>query len=269
MTQREMPKLGFGTYGRTGAEGVDAILAALEAGYRHLDTAQSYGTEGMVGEAVRRSGLPRDEVFLTTKIDMANYGAGRLVPSLRESLDRLGVERADLTLLHWPSPNGELPLPVYLDQIAQAKAEGLTREIGVSNFPIALLDEAIERLGAGEIAVNQVELNPWFRNRRLADHCAAVGVTVTCYQPIAKGRLGEDPEIAAIAAAHGATPEQVALAWELANGWAAIPTSSRADRIRSNFAALDLSLSREELDRIDGLDRGARSIDPEWGPDWD
>ena len=139
----------------------------------------------------------------------------------------------------------------------------------MSNFTIALIDEARSVLGDTPILTNQVELNPWFRNRAIADHCMAAGIMITCYQPIAKGRLGEDPVIARIAQAHGATPEQVALAWELSQGYAAIPTSGKADRIGSNYAALDLELSAEELAAIDGLDRGIRVVDPAWGPDWD
>ena len=135
-----MPRLGFGTYGRWKAEGVDAILSALETGYRHLDTAQTYDTESEVGTALGRSGLARTEVFLTTKISTDNYAAGRLIPSLETSLSHLGVEQVDLTLLHWPSPNGAQPLAQYLEPLLAAQDRGLTRFIGVSNFTIALLD---------------------------------------------------------------------------------------------------------------------------------
>lgn len=265
----EMPKLGFGTWGRLGPEGVEAMLAALDVGYRHLDTAQGYGTEPMVGEALRRSGLKRDEVFVTTKIDPKNYGKGQLMPSLHRSLDDLGVDRVDLTLLHWPSPNGELPLAVYLDQIVAAQEAGLTRLIGVSNFTIALLEEAEKRIGTGRIATNQIELNPLFKNRKLAADCGRRGILVTCYLPIAKGALAGTAVLETIAAAHAASVEQVALAWETSKGYAAIPTSSRADRIAHNFAALKVTLSPSEVAAIDAIVDGPRGIDPEWGPDWD
>ncbi|SHJ26764.1 aldo/keto reductase [Wenxinia saemankumensis] len=269
MQGTDMPRLGFGTYDRKGDEGIDAIGCALETGYRHLDTAQDYGTEAEVGAAIRRSGLPRDEVFVTTKVTPANFGPGALVPSLERSCETLGLDHVDLALIHWPAPNGERPLSDYIPQLAEARARGLARHIGVSNFTTALLDEALDILGGVPILTNQVELNPLFRNRTLADHCTARGVIVTCYQPIAHGRIGEDPVMRQIAETHGATPEQIALAFELSRGYAAIPTSGKAERIRSNFRALDIQLSEGEIDRIEGLDRGQRSIDPDWGPDWD
>lgn len=264
----EIPRLGFGTWGRRGDEGVAALLAAFEAGYRHFDTAQSYDTESEVGAALVQSGLPRDEVWVTTKIDMSNFGAGKLAPSLSASVERLGTV-PDLTLIHWPSPNDELPLAVYFDQLLDAHAAGLTRHIGVSNFPIALLSEAIDRAGKGVILTNQFELNPLFQNRKLADYCQESEVLVTCYLPIAKGRLGADPVIAAIAEAHGATPSQVGLAWELARGYAAIPTSGKPARIAENFGALTLVLSEDEVARIDAIAGHPRAIAPDWGPDWD
>lgn len=267
--QYGIPAMGFGTYGRTGEAGLEAMLVALETGYRHLDTAQDYGTEAQVGEAVRRSGLPRSEVFVTTKIKTGNLRERALVPSLKQSLEILGLEQLDLTLIHWPSPNNAVPLPVYIEQLAEAHALGLTRLIGVSNFPIAMLEEAQGILGDLPIATNQVELNPLFQNKKLASYCSEKGIPVTCYLPIARGILGDVPEIAAIAERHSATPEQVALAFELAKGYIAIPTSGKAERIRSNFEATKLTLTKDEIRIIEGLDRGQRVIDPYWGPDWD
>ena len=264
-----MPMLGFGTYGRWGDEGLAALQVALETGYRHLDTAQTYNTEREVGEAVRRSGLPRGEVFLTTKISTDNYAEGRLIPSLRDSLGALGVEQVDLTLLHWPSPHGRQPLESYLTPLLEAQDLGLTRFVGVSNFTIALLEEAERIAGPGRIANNQIELNPYLQNRTLADYCGRKGIVVTCYQPIAHGRRAGDPVLGEIGRRHGASVEQVALAFELAKGYAAIPTSGKAERIRSNFAAGRIGLSAEEIAQIETLDRHQRGIDPDWGPDWD
>lgn len=265
----EMPRLGFGTYGRTGPAGRDAILAALEVGYRHLDTAQTYDTEHEVGEALRLSGLARDEVFVTTKVSEDNLGPGQLMPSLERSLEALGLDRVDLALIHWPARAGGPEPGSYLTQLAEARLKGLTRFIGVSNFTIALIETALATLGRGSLLTNQVELNPWFRNRRLADHCTSRGILVTCYEPLARGRVGADPALQRIARRHEATPEQVALAWELACGYAAIPTSSKRDRIAQNFAARTLVLSGEEMTEVEALDRGVRSINPDWGPDWD
>lgn len=267
--QYDIPQMGFGTYGRTGEVGIAAMLVALETGYRHLDTAQDYGTETEVGQAVQRSGLQRSEVFLTTKIATGNLGKGALLPSLRESRDRLKVDQVDLTLIHWPSPNSAVPMPVYIEQLAEAHALGLSRLVGVSNFNIAMLKEAQVILGDLPIANNQVELNPLLQNKTLANYCTESGITVTCYLPIARGILGDVPIIAEIAARHDATPEQIALAFEFAKGYIAIPTSSKADRIRSNFLATRLTLSDDEIRGIEAIDRGQRVIDPDWGPDWD
>lgn len=267
--QYDIPHMGFGTYGRTGPEGIDAMLVALETGYRHLDTAQDYGTEKEVGAAVQRAGLPRGDVFVTTKVATGNLGPGALVPSLRQSLDNLQLDQLDLALIHWPSPNDALPLPVYIEQLAEAHALGLTRLVGVSNFTIAMLEEAQGILGDIPIANNQFELNPLMQNKKLANYCTEMGISVTCYLPIARGTLGDVPVIADIAARHAATPEQVALAFEFAKGYIAIPTSSRADRIRSNFQATELVLSDADMLAIAAADQGRRIIDPPWGPQWD
>ncbi|WP_449396116.1 aldo/keto reductase [Devosia riboflavina] len=267
--QYNIPQMGFGTYGRTGEEGVEAMLVALDTGYRHLDTAQDYGTEKEVGQAVRRSGLPRADVFVTTKIKTSNLGVGALVPSLRSSLDTLQLDQLDLALIHWPSPNNAIPLPVYIEQLAEAHSLGLTRLVGVSNFTIAMLEEAQTILGDLSISNNQFELNPLLQNKKLANYCTEKKISVTCYLPIARGILGDVPEIAEIAARHQATPEQVALAFEFAKGYIAIPTSGKAERIRSNFEATKLTLTEDEIRTIESVDRGQRVIDPDWGPDWD
>jgi len=265
----EIPKIGFGTYGRVGEAGIAAILAALEVGYRHLDTAQTYGSETFVGEAVRRSGLKRNDVFITTKISSENLDEGKLIPSLRHSLDEIGVDHVDLCLIHWPAPHGRIPLATYMHQIVEAQELGLTRLIGVSNFTIALLKEAEWLIGSRRIATNQIELNPLFLNHKIANFCVSSGIRVTCYQPIALGRVSGHPILAPIARHHDATEEQIAIAYELGKGYAAIPTSGRPERIRSNFASTALRLTLEEVAAIDGILPGPRSIDPDWGPAWD
>lgn len=265
----EIPNIGFGTYGRVGEAGIAAILTALEVGYRHLDTAQTYGSESFVGEAVRRSGLKRDEVFITTKISSENLDKGKLIPSLRHSLDQIGVDHVDLCLIHWPAPNGRIPLATYMHQIVEAQDLGLTRLIGVSNFTIGLLIEAERLIGSGRIATNQIEFNPLFLNHNIANFCRSTGILVTCYQPIAQGRVSGHPVLAPIARHHNATEEQIAIAYELGKGYAAIPTSGRPERIRSNFAATALRLTQEEVAAIDDIPPGPRTIDPDWGPAWD
>ena len=264
-----IPQIGFGTYGRTGADGVTAILFALETGYRHLDTAQTYDTETETGKAFRESGLPRQDVFITTKISTDNLGEGQLIPSLERSLEATKLEQMDLTLIHWPAPHRRISPEVYLPQLAEAQARGLTRLIGVSNFTTGLLEQAAAILGDGKVANNQFELNPHLQNKRLANHCTEKGISVTCYLPIARGALRGDPVLEAIAARHDASVEQIALAFEFAKGYCAIPTSGKPERIRSNFQASKLTLSVEEVAAIETVDRNLRVINPDWGPKWD
>ena len=264
-----IPPLGLGTYGRTGPQGVDAISTALEIGYRHLDTAQDYYNEREVGEALRRSGLDRGAVFVTTKIAQRHFGPGELIPSLRRSLDELGMDQVDLTLIHWPSAHEQVPLATYLTQLAEAQALGLTRTIGVSNFTIDLLSRSRAILGDLPIANNQVEVHPYLQNRRLVDFCDSAGIPVTAYQPIAKGTLKGDPVLEPLAAARGCTVEQLAIAFAFARGLAAIPASSQPARLASNFAAQDVALTADDLVTIAAVDRGTRRINPATAPDWD
>lgn len=270
MTTNTIPPIGFGTSGRTGRDGMEAILAALEIGYRHIDTAQTYDSEANVGEALSRSNLKRNDVFLTTKITGRYCLGGQLIGSLRRSADLLGVDTLDLTLIHWPvGPTGRLPMEVYLPELMEAQAQGLTRLIGVSNFTVADLNEAENIIGPNHLATNQVERHPLLQNRRLVDDCVRRGIAVTCYLPLARGRCAGVPAIEAVARAHGATPHQIALAFSLNEGHIVIPTSGHRDRIAENFAARDIELTPDELAAIRAVDRNERQIDPVWAPDWD
>lgn len=268
-TTIQMPSLGFGCYGRRGAEGVLAIRTALEIGYRHLDTAQDYQTETEVGEAVRSSGLARGQVYVTTKVATGNLGAGHVVPSLEESRRKLGLDQIDLALIHWPAPNGAIAPESYLTELKAAQDAGICRDIGVSNFTIALMDQAVALLGPSALTCNQIELNPLFKNPKIAAHCQSLGIRVTCYLPIARGLLSGNPVMAAVGRTHGATGEQIGLAWEWAKGYAAIPTSSRPDRIAAAYAAQSLRLTEAEIAAIDAIPDAPRVIAPEWGPRWD
>lgn len=265
-----IPPMGFGTFGRTGEEGIAALLFALETGYRHLDTAQSYNTEFECGEALRRSGLPRSEIFVTTKITGDNCVRGRLLPSLQRSCETLGVASVDLTLIHWPvGPSGRPDMQAYLTELAEAQARGLTRLIGVSNFTIADLEHAKTILGPGKIANHQFERHPLLTNQKLVNYCLYNGISVTCYLPLARGACVGDPVIEAVAARHGATVHQVALAFSLAQGLIVIPTSGKRERIVENFAARDLKLDAADLAAIAARDRNARQVNPAWSPKWD
>jgi 2,5-diketo-D-gluconate reductase B len=264
-----IPLLGLGTYGRTGEAGVAAILEGIALGYRHIDTAQTYDTEWSVGEAIRRSGLPRDEFFVTTKVTDAKLARADFLPSIRKSLETLGLDRIDLTLIHWPSSRDQVPFEHYMGDLAEAKALGLTRLIGVSNFTIALIDKAMRLLGPGGLATNQVELHPYLQSRRLTAACTAHGITVTAYMPLAKGKVAGDPVLMRIGARHGVPAASVSLAWLLQSGRIVIPASSRVEHMRANRAALGLMLTPDEMAEIAGLDRGERMINPTKAPAWD
>lgn len=262
-----IPPIGLGTYGLTGDAGADAVVAALEIGYRHIDTAQTYDTEKPVGEGIKRSGIERDKLFVTTKITAENYS--KLIPSLKRSADDLQLDYLDLTLIHWPAPYDKVPVSDYIDQLAQAQQDGLTKLIGVSNFTRAHVDQAEAVLGKGTLVTNQVECHAYLQNKLLAQHCRDAGIQITAYMPLAQGRLAVDPVLAEIAHNHNAEASQIALAFLLQRECIIIPKSATPARMKSNLAAAKISLSADEMNRIDALDRGMRIIKPEWGPDWD
>lgn len=268
-TPAGIPCLGLGTFGRTGDAGLTALLEALEVGYRHIDTAQSYDTEANVGEAVRRSGLPRSDIFITTKVADTNLAKDRVLPSVERSLETLGVEQIDLLLIHWPSAKDAVPFEDYMLALRETEDRGWARLIGVSNFPIADLQRAEALLGRGTLATNQVELHPYLQSPRLVAHARAIGLPLTAYMPLAKGRVGNDPTLQRIADRHGVTATAVALAFLIGEGHIVIPASSSPERLRANFAAKDVSLSADETAAIRGLDRGERIIDPDKAPRWD
>jgi 2,5-diketo-D-gluconate reductase B len=257
-----IPSFGVGTFRLTGQAVIDAVRTALELGYRAVDTAQIYGNEADVGQAVAGSGVPRADLFLTTKIWTDNFAKDKLVPSLRASLDKLQTDYVDLALIHWPAPGNGVALPAFMEALADAKSLGLTRRIGISNFNIALTREAIDVVGKGEIATNQIELSPYLQNRTLAAYLAEQGIAVTSYMTLAYGKVLNDPVLADIAAKHGATVAQVALAWALRLGYAVIPSSTKRANLASNLLARDLMLDADDMARIAALERGGREVDP-------
>jgi 2,5-diketo-D-gluconate reductase B len=264
-----IPQFGLGTWLRTGTEGRALIAEALSMGYRHLDTAQSYDTEQQVGAAIRDSGLRRDELFVTTKVATINLARRDFLPSLPGSLERLGLSQIDLTLIHWPSPDPAVPFEHYIEDLAEAQARGWTRLIGVSNFPIALLKRAEAILGPGRIVNNQVEVHPFLQNRALRDHCAARGIAVTAYLPLARGKAADEPVLQRIGEKHGATGAQVSLAFLMREGLIVIPATSRSDRMAENLGALSVVLDEEDMTAIRALDRGERLVNPATAPEWD
>lgn len=265
-----IPSFGAGTFRLTGQTAVDSVRNALDVGYRAVDTAQIYGNEADVGQGIAESGVPRSELFVTTKIWTDNYAKTKLVPSLRDSLKKLRTDYVDLTLIHWPAPGNGVELPEFMEALAEAKALGLTRQIGISNFNIELTRQAIAAVGENEIATNQIELSPYLQGRKLTAFLKEQGIAVTSYMTLAYGKVLKDPVLAMIAHKHQATVAQVALAWALQLGYAVIPSSTKRENLASNLLARDLKLDAEDMALIAALERNGREVNPEGlAPVWD
>ena len=245
----QMPILGLGVWQRAeGAETERAVEWALEAGYRLIDTATLYRNERSVGAALRRSGVPREEVFVTTKLPPPRTDAAQ---QLAKSLERLGLEYVDLYLVHWPLPLGNTRVWHGLESLQES---GLAREIGVSNFGAARLEKLLA--GAHRApAVNQVQFSPFRYRRRLLEYCLEQGIVLEAYSPLARGRGLHDATVVAVAERVGRTPAQVMLRWALQHGAVVIPKSSRKERITSNARILDFELGSDDMRLLDELDR--------------
>ena len=231
-----LPNPGLGTFRLYGGTLKRVIHDALDLGFRHIDTAQMYDNEHDVGEAIAESPVPREEIFLTTKVWHDRLAPEALKASVEQSLARLGTDRVDLLLIHWPSPGDAVPMRDYLTALQEVQQAGQTRHIGVSNFTTVQLDHALEILGPEALLTNQVEVHPYFQNRRVVDHCQARGVSVTGYMPLAVGKVLEDATLARIAKEHGVTPAQVVLAWASARGIVTIPSSTQRTHLAGNLA---------------------------------
>jgi 2,5-diketo-D-gluconate reductase B len=271
VSEHGMPMIGLGTFGKQGNVGVDAMLAALDIGYRHIDTAQDYsGNEKDVGEAVVRSRLPREKLHITTKIAHRNLDPAELRTSVKASLDTLQLDYVDLLLIHWPSKDNAVPMSSYLEGLAQCRIDGLAKTIGVSNFTVAQLEQAVGVLGPGALVANQVEVHPFLQNRKVRDAGKRLGLTTVAYMPIAGGAVFGDETILRIAGAHNASPSQISIAWLLHHGVAAIPSSKSSEHLVDNLAAANIKLSSHDVAEIDALDRGQRIINPATiSPQWD
>ena len=263
----EIPAIGFGTssLGDCG----EIVATALKVGYRHIDTAWKYGTERGVGEGMRVSGVPRSEIFLTTTVSHEFLRADDFARSVDESLKTLGVDFVDLLLVHWPNP--EIPLSEPIPALARAKRQGLTRHIGVANFNIAMLDEAI-RLCPEPLVNLQAEYHAHLDQTKLIEACRRRGLIFTAYCPLGRGRLLRDPVLANIAARKGRPLAQIALRWLVQQGnIIPIPRSSNPARMAENLGVFDFALSEEEMKRIATLKRpDGRIADPAGrAPAWD
>jgi 2,5-diketo-D-gluconate reductase B len=260
-----VPKLGFGTWEILGRDCEEAVSDALEIGYRHIDTAQAYDNEAEVGKALAASAVPREELFVTTKLWRDEFHPDRVRPSAEGSLEKLQVDCVDLLLLHWP--NDDVPLEQTLGALAALREEGLIRQFGVSNFPVGMLNDA---LSIAPVFADQVEFHPYLDQQPLVDRAVEQDFMVTAYSPLARGKVPADPTLREIGDQYGKTAGQVALRWLLDKpNVATIPKASSHERRVENFEVFDFRLSDEDRATIDALARDDRIIDPRWAPDWD
>ena len=245
----EIPLLGFGTWQLEPADARRMVAEAIRIGYRHIDTAFIYKNEEAVGQGIADAGVARDDLFVTTKIWVDNFHDGDLQKQARESAGRLGLT-PDLLLLHWPKPNP--PLAETIKALNEARAQGFTRNIGLSNFPSAQFRQAAA-LSDAPLITNQVEYHPYLSQKTLIATAAELGSSITAWSPLAQGKIAEEPVILEIAKAHGKTAGQVALRWLIQQNVVAIPRTTKESRARENFDIFDFALSDEEMARIHAL----------------
>lgn len=257
-----IPQLGLGVWQVPDDRVVDVVTTALETGYRSIDTAAAYGNERGVGEALRRSGIDRDDLFVTSKVANPDQGFDATLRAFDATLERLGLETLDLYLIHWPLPARDLYVPTW-KALEHLYAEGRARAIGVSNFQIAHLERVMEEGGITPM-VNQVELHPLLAQAELREFDRRHSIVTEAWSPLAHGRLVTDDTVIGIAEAHERTPAQVLLRWHIQLGNVVIPKSATPERIRANFDIFGFELTDQEMDRIGALDRGVRT-----GPDPD
>jgi len=254
---RSIPVIGFGVWQVPDDVVVDATLKALEVGYRHIDTAYLYLNERGVGEALRRSGLDRDDIFVTTKVWNTDHGYDETLRAFDKSTGLLGIDEVDLYLIHWPTPARD----IYLDSwraLIRLREEGRARSIGVSNFHEAHLRKIIDETGVIP-AINQIELHPWLPQTHMRDIDARLGIKTEAWSPLGSGRLIDDPVIAEVAAKHGKSPAQVMVRWSLQLGNIVLPKSVTPERIEQNIDVFDFVLDDADMAAIATLESGRRT----------
>lgn len=254
---RSIPQIGMGVYKLDQSVGLRTLLSAIDMGYRHFDTAATYGNEDVVGRAIASSGLARDDFFLTTKLPSAHQGTGSVDTSLAQSLERLNTDYVDLYIIHWPAPELGLYVESW-ERLLAMNDSGLARSVGVSNFEATHLDAIISATGRAP-AVNQIELHPGFQQRALVRANSKRGIVTAAWSPLARGVALNERDVLAIAQAHGKSPAQIILRWHLEQGRVIIPKSNSIDRLRDNLAIGDFALQPSEVAAIDRCERGQRT----------
>jgi 2,5-diketo-D-gluconate reductase B len=255
----KIPLLGLGTWELRGRTCARAVEQALRLGYRHIDTAEMYDNERDVGEGLHAAGVPRSEVFVATKIWPSHFSPPALERAARECLARLRVGEVDLLLLHWPNP--QIPLAETIGALCKVKREGLARHIGVSNFTVALIEEAV-RAASEPLVCDQVECHPFLDQSKLIAGCRRHGLAVVAYSPLARGDFRRNEVLARIGAAHGKTAAQICLRFLVQQNIAVIPRTSKRERLSENAAIFDFALSEEEMAKVDALaSRDGRVVD--------
>jgi 2,5-diketo-D-gluconate reductase A len=251
-----IPQVGFGVFQIPPAETAEAVAHALRVGYRHIDTAEMYGNEREVGEAIRASGIPRSEIFVTSKLNNGYHEPDEARRAFDATLKALGDDYVDLFLIHWPLPtlyDGDF---VSTWKVLEGfKADGRARSIGVSNFQIEHLRQLMNEADVVP-AVDQIELHPYFQNRTVARFCEEHGIAIEAWSPIAQGDVLDDPVVRQLADETGGTPAQVVLRWHIQKGYIVFPKSTTPERIKENFRVTDIELSGHQMEQIDELDRG-------------
>jgi 2,5-diketo-D-gluconate reductase B len=263
----KIPAIGLGTWELRAGACARLVEQALKLGYRHIDTAQVYENEREVGQGLRASGVKRDEVFITTKVWTTHFAPNDLERSTKESLAKLRLSEVDLLLLHWPNP--QVPLEETLGALAHVKKLGMSKHIGVSNFTVALIEQAVA-ICPEPLVCDQVEYHPYLDQTKVRQACARHGMAVVAYSPVAKGRIKNDETLQRIGQAHGKTAAQVCLRWLIQQNVSAIPRTSRIERLSENIDIFDFTLSDDEMNEISQMESAkGRLTDFGFAPKWD
>lgn len=267
-TANGIPLLGYGTYPLTGAECRDGVTMALDLGLRHIDTAQLYDNEKDVGQAIAKSGVKREEIFLVTKVARDNLGRRHFIHSVEESLDKLGVESVDLLLIHWPPDDENFDSAV--ESLCSAQISGFTRAIGVSNFTIPLMKRAAKRATLPLIN-NQVEFHPLLDQSRVREEAEKLGIVLSAYSPLGRGAVLKEPAVVEVSKRLGRPPSEVALRWIIQQGVVAVPMTTKKENAKSNMRVFDFELSSADMTKLtQASQQNRRLISPTgWAPKWD